>query len=44
MEIDFLPPREETTNYVFADIIIADPDTVKLYTDLTAIFSFTINR
>ena len=45
LETETDPPlREETTNDVFATIGLADPDTKKLYTDLTASFPFISNR
>ena len=39
----FFSPREDTTNYLFAAIGLADPKTVKVYKDITGRFPFIIN-
>ena len=40
----FFPKQEENNNCVFADIGLANPDTGKIYTDLTGCFPVTSNR
>ena len=40
----FFPPREEAKKSVLAAIDLADPETGKLFTDLTGRFPFTGNR
>ena len=43
METYFSPKREEKNNFVFEAIGLANPDSGKIYTDLTGRFPSTIN-
>ena len=44
METYFFPKRKENNNCVFVAIGLSNPDTGKIYTDLTGLLPVTSNR